>query len=64
MAAKTVYVGADEVTLWEQAAVLASRERRSVSWVLHEALRRYLRERAIEDDEKVRAEYQARNAET
>jgi len=48
MAAKTVYVGAEDETLWEQAAVLASRERRSVAWVVHEALRRYLREAAIE----------------
>ena len=54
MPTKNVYVSEDEVTLWEQAAVLASRERRSVAWVIHQALRMYLRAVAIEDDKKAR----------
>ena len=51
---KNVYVPADDVTLWEQAAVIASRERRSTSWIVHEALRRYLRETAIEAERRLR----------
>jgi sulfur transfer complex TusBCD TusB component (DsrH family) len=54
MAVKTVYVSEDDVTLWEQMGVVASRERRSVSWVLHEAIRCYLRELALEDDRRAR----------
>lgn len=54
MPTKHLYVSEDDATLWEQAEVMASRDRRSVSWVIHEALRRYLRARAIEDDERAR----------
>jgi len=54
MAQKTIYVSEDELTLWEQAGVLASRERRSTSWVIHEALRRYLRQQALDDARKAR----------
>lgn len=49
---KTVYVSAEDVTLWEQAAVMASRQRRSTSWVVHQALRRYLRQIAIEEAQR------------
>jgi len=52
MAQKTIYVSEDELTLWEQAGVLASRERRSTSWVIHEALRAYLREWALREDQR------------
>lgn len=48
MAVKNVYVSSEDETLWEQAGVLASRERRSTSWVVHQALRMYLRAVAIE----------------
>jgi len=65
MAIKTLYVAEDDVTLWEQAGVMAARERRSVSWIVHEALRRYLRETAIEAEQRFRdAAKAARDAET
>lgn len=54
MATKHLYVSEDDETLWEQAAVLASRERRSVSWVIHQALRTYLRTVAVEQDKAAR----------
>lgn len=54
MPTKNLYVSEADLTLWEQASVLASRERRSVAWVIHQALRMYLRAVAIEDDKKAR----------
>jgi hypothetical protein len=55
MATRNIYTSAeDEENLWKQAEVLASRERRSVSWVVAEALRMYLRSVAIEQDKQAR----------
>jgi len=54
MAVKNVYVSSEDVTLWEQAEVLAARERRSVAWVVHEALKMYLRAVAVEADRQAR----------
>lgn len=48
MPAKTVYVSNEDLTLWEQAGVLAERERRSTAWVISQALRMYLRAVAVE----------------
>ncbi len=48
MPAKTVYVSNEDLALWEQAGVLAERERRSTAWVISEALKMYLRAVAIE----------------
>lgn len=48
MPAKTVYVSSEDLTLWEQAGVLAARERRSTAWVISQALRMYLRAVAVE----------------
>jgi hypothetical protein len=50
MAIKSVYVSSEDETLWEQAGVAAARARRSVAWVVHEALRTYLRELALQDE--------------
>lgn len=52
MSTKTVYVPEEDVTLWEQMGVIASRERRSVSYILHDAIRRYLQQTAVEEVEK------------
>lgn len=49
-----MYVSAEDETLWEQAGVLAARERRSVAWIVNQALRTYLRQVAIEDDRRAR----------
>lgn len=54
MPTKHVYVPEEEVTLWEQAEVIASRERRSTAWVVGQALRMYLRQVAIEQDKQAR----------
>ena len=42
MPTKHLYVSEDDLTLWEAAEAIALREHRSVSWVVHEALRTYL----------------------
>lgn len=44
MPTKHLYVTENDATLWEEAEIVALQEHRSVSWVVHEALRRYLRE--------------------
>lgn len=42
MATKHLYVSEDDMTLWEEAEIIALHEHRSVSWVVHEALRAYI----------------------
>ena len=64
MAAKTVYVCEEDVTLWEQIGVIAQRQRRSTSWILHEALRYYLRGTAIEQEQAFRDAAKERHAAT
>lgn len=56
MPTKHLYVeeSVEATALWEQAAAVAIRERRSVSWIVHEALRMYLRAVAIEQDKQAR----------
>ena len=54
MATKHLYVSGDDLTLWEEAEIIALKEHRSVSWVVHEALRRYVRAWAIEADKQAR----------
>ena len=50
MAVKSVYVSSEDETLWEQAGVMAARQRRSTAFIVHEALRSYLRETALQDE--------------
>ena len=54
MPTKNIYVSGDDATLWEEAEIVALKEHRSVSWVVHEALRRYLRAWAVEADRQAR----------
>lgn len=49
MPTKHLYVSDDDVILWEEAEIIALRDNRSVSWVVHQALRTYLRLIAIKE---------------
>ena len=55
MATKHLYVsGDDDLKLWEEAEAVAARERRSVSWVVHQALKTYLRLVEVEEAKRGR----------